>query len=96
MSQREKCMLVRIKIENIDGWYIATSPDLPGFTIAHQDRSIIENDVPDAIQLLLTERHGLECSVVKSEYGNPRTRAKNPPWLVIPPALVSSANHAFA
>lgn len=82
----ERALLIRINIENQDGWFVATSKDLNGFVLAHPKESELLRDLPNAIKLLIDVRYGIECKVVPSEYGKRASRAKTP-WLVVPASV---------
>lgn len=75
---------IRVNFEEVDGWYIATSPDLPGFILADPNRQEIIDDLPLAIKTLYDARYNTNCTVIPSKYGNPKTRAKTAPWFIMP------------
>lgn len=94
-STSEHAISIRVKIDKLDGWYIATSKDLPGFILADPDREAIIDDLPESIQILYSERHGVECRVVPSEYGNPSSEGKAP-WLVMTENLIKDISAVAA
>ncbi len=79
-----KAIVIRIDLQKLDGWHVATSKDLPGFVLADPDRDKVIDDMPQAIGLLYSERHGVECRVVESEYGNPSRARTRPHCLLFP------------
>ena len=75
--------IVRVAIDEMDGWTVATSDDLPGLFIAHPDQEAVKSDIPDAIRILFKEQHGLVVRVVEGEY--PRgVEERRRPWVTLP------------
>ena len=56
---------------------------MPGFILADPNKNEIIDDLPEAIRILLSERHGVEINVVPSEYVEQHSKAQTP-WLVLP------------
>ena len=52
---------ISVSVEGREGWHMATSQDLPGLVLAHQDRDTVMRDLPKAISLLYSARHNCEC-----------------------------------
>ena len=90
----KKPLVIRIDLQKQDGWHVATSKDLPGFVLAHQDRDKLIEDVPDAVRLLYSKRHNVDCQVVESEYGDPSRARTRPPCLLFPQGFDLSAQAA--
>ncbi len=79
----------RVEIEERDGWFTATSQDLPGLCLAHTDLESILNGLPWAIGVLLSKSHGRDYHVVRSPYaGDPDS--DRAPWVAIPPEIASA------
>ena len=87
---------IRIKFEELDGWHIATSPDLPGFILADPNKQEIIDDLPLAIKTLYDARYNADCIVISSKYGNPKTRTKAAPWFIVPKSLTQNIAVAMA
>ena len=75
-------LLIRVDITEQNGWHIAKSKDLPGFILADKSVANIVDDLPEAIELLISERHGIDCKVVRGKYGSTTSKAKTP-WVVM-------------
>ena len=45
-------MSPRLKVQQVGGQWLITSPDVPGLYVAHKDREVAERAVPDAIAML--------------------------------------------
>ena len=88
MRRANAVLSIRISIEERDGWYVATSQDLPGLVLAHPDRDVIERDLPGAIELLYATRFNCKCKAVPIEFaGQPET--DRVPWLLVPPEVAN-------
>ena len=85
----ENALLIRIDVKEKDGWFVATSKDLAGFVLAHPDESELLEDLPRAVKLLIDLRFDVDCKVVPSKFGKPKSKAK-PPWLVMPACIEQS------
>lgn len=92
---KELALLIRMDIEEQDGFFVATSKDLDGFVLAHPSKDLLLDDLPSAIKLLIDVRYNVNCKVVPSQFGKPKSKAK-PPWLVIPAEVESVAIPAIA
>ncbi|MYD78342.1 MAG: hypothetical protein F4239_05475 [Gammaproteobacteria bacterium] len=92
---KEQALLIRMDITEKDGWFVATSKDLDGFVLAHPSEEMLLDDLPSAIKMLIDARYDVNCKVVPSQFGKPKSKAK-PPWLVIPAEVESIAIPAIA
>jgi len=55
---------VRIDKES-SGLFVATSKDMPGLLVAHPDREIVEQDIPNVIRVLIKRRRNQDVLVAK-------------------------------
>jgi hypothetical protein len=50
---RNICKIVNVEIIKENGWYIATSPDLPGLIVCHQKFLKFVKEIPECINALM-------------------------------------------
>lgn len=55
--------VVTVTMKRENGWYIATSPDLEGFIVCHQNFIIFTQEIPICIKMLFKADHGMEVDV---------------------------------
>ena len=86
--QHMAAQIIRIVMRrNRDGWFVATSEDLPGLFVAHPDIAEVVADVPVTIKSLYEAQHGVEVQVVEASY--PSESGDTLPWITIPAALAA-------
>ena len=93
----EGAILITVNFEERDGWHIATSPELPGFILADQNKDEIIDDLPEAICVLYSARHNVECRLVPLERTTTSTEEPTlSPWwsALLPRPVINSI--AFA
>lgn len=56
-------VVVTVKIIRENGWYIATSRDLDGLIVCHQNYIKFAQEIPACIKLLFQANRGLEVEV---------------------------------
>lgn len=59
--QKKSVVTVTMRREN--GWYIATSPDLDGFIVCHQNFITFTQEIPACIKVLFKANHNMEVDV---------------------------------
>lgn len=55
--------VVTVSMIRENGWYIATSPDLEGLIVTHQNFMKFAQEIPACIQLLYKANYGLDVDV---------------------------------
>ena len=68
---------------NADGWYVATSDDMPGLYVAHPDVQTVIDDIPATIEALHLADHGARVRAIKGAY---KSAVSGLPWIMLPPA----------
>jgi len=63
-----------------DGLFVASSPDLAGFLVAHPDKNEVVNDIPNVIRMLIRRRTNQDVVVAPV---SPK-RDELPAWVSIP------------
>ena len=58
-----KKTVVTVTMRKENGWYIATSPDLEGFIVCHQNFLSFSQEIPACIKALYIADHGIEVDV---------------------------------
>ena len=56
---------IRVVIDTLDGWHIATSNDLPGFILATENRELLLSGIRESVEMLYAARHGSSRCHVK-------------------------------
>ena len=80
--------IIRIAMRrNRDGWFVATSEDLPGLFVAHPDVGQVVADVPVTIKALFKAQHDQDVEVIEASY--PSERGDTLPWVTIPAELAA-------
>ena len=81
---------------NRDGWFVATSEDLPGLFVAHPDIAQVVADVPVTIKAIYKAEFDLDVDVLDGAYPSARDDAPaGLSWVTIP-AHVAAAQLANA
>ena len=93
-TSTEGAILIRIRFQEKDGWWNATSPDLEGFYVAHQDPEYILQHIPEAIETLYSMRNNVDCKVVHAETIKPERSQESQPWVILPEPLLDSFRSA--
>ena len=91
-TEAETGILINVNFEKKDGWHIATSPELPGFILADLDIDEIIDDLPEAIRVLYSHRHNIECGVVylkRADHVAEKDEGPSP-WALIPMPVINS------
>ena len=91
-NEKTSGVLITINFEEKDGWHIATSPDLPGFILADPKFDEIIDDLPEAIRILYSSRHKVDCKVVSLK----KDKDPNPWWALLPLSVIDSLVPAAA
>lgn len=55
--------VVTVSMKRENGWYIATSPDLVGLIVCHQNYVTFVQEIPECIKLIFKANHGIEVDV---------------------------------
>lgn len=55
--------VVSVTMRKDNGWYIATSPDLAGLVVCHQDYVKFVQEIPACIKLLFKADRGMDVDV---------------------------------
>lgn len=93
MTDTRTVEIVTIDIEERDGLFYLTSPDLPEIIMAHPDLGALFGDLPEVIRLIYIDRYGLDVIVAPAVAAERRhSRAATAPWAVIP-AHIAAAPH---
>ena len=83
--------IIRVTVrQNRDGWFVATSEDLPGLFVAHPDEKELREDIPDTIKALYKAQYDREVAVLEGSY--PSEKDETPkvfPWVTIPSHLAA-------
>jgi len=66
----EKSTVVLVNIESVQEWFAASSEDLHGFFMAHDDLGELISDIPEAIKVLYKTQHGLDVDVRSGGHGD--------------------------
>jgi hypothetical protein len=83
----QKPSIIRVSIKaRDDGWLTATSPDLPGLFLAHQELKVILAEAPSAIEILFKAQNNVDVTVIAAHY--PAQDEDNTmPWVAFPTPL---------
>lgn len=77
--------LITIDIEEEDGLFYATSPELPEIMLAHQDLNVVIEQIPLALCMVYEHKFGRAVSARPAETSERRhANAMHRPWAVIP------------
>ena len=77
--------LITIDIEEEDGLFYATSPDVPEIMLAHQDISVVIEQIPIALSMIYEHKFGQPVSVRPATTSEKRhALPMHRPWAVIP------------
>jgi predicted RNase H-like HicB family nuclease len=75
--------IINVRIgRNPDGWYVATSDDLPGLYVAHSDIDEVIADIPDTIKALYEADQGMSVNVMEASYRH--QAAEGMLWITLP------------
>lgn len=55
--------IVAVKISRENGWYVATSADLEGLIVCHQNRGTLAQEIPLCIKQIFKLDHGMDVDV---------------------------------
>ncbi len=86
---------LQIEVEEANGAFIVTSPQLSELAVVHDDLKAIMNDLPDIIREICRERFGRDMIVHQATpadqvaAGQPRLDA---PWVAIDPAMAHAGD----
>jgi hypothetical protein len=80
---REYAEIVNIKIrKEPDGFFVATSVELPGLVLAHKDIRMVLQDVPTAIVALYKANFDIDAEVIEAFPASSDDVTLPPTWMV--------------
>ena len=83
--------VIRVTVErNRDGWYMATSPDMPGLLVANPDESATIEDISTTISALYKAQHGLDVVVREAAWPQANTPNEPSPWVAMRPEIAAA------
>ena len=71
MTSNTTITVVQVILSHKDGYYFATSEDVPGLHLCSQDRAKLESYIIPAIKLLFKDNRGLDVEVLR--YSDPKS-----------------------
>lgn len=91
MTNSRTVEIVTIGIEERDGLFYLTSPELPEIIMAHPNLGALFDDLPEVIRLVYMERYGLDVIVAPAVPAERRySRPVTAPWAVIPAHIAAA------
>ena len=94
MTDARTVEILTIDIEERDGLFYATSPDLPEMMLAHHDIGTVLEQIPVIVSAIYEHERGQQVSVLPAtQRSMKRARPMHRPWAVIPcgPSAQASA-----
>jgi hypothetical protein len=85
MADTRTVEIVTIDIEEREGLFYATSPDLPEMLLAHDDIATVLEQIPVVVGAIYEHERGMHVSVLQAtQRTGRRERPMHRPWVVIP------------
>ncbi len=86
-TQINEAIFIRVRIEQGDSLFYATSPDMEGLYVAMNDIPSLIDAVPEVIKALLEARDKGDYQVWRTRISDPESRA----WVAVPTHLAAQA-----
>ena len=76
--------MVSVKIKKgHDGFFVATSKEMPGLVLAHKDIQFVLQDIPLAIIALYKANYGIDAEVIQAFPASSAEVTLPPTWMVM-------------
>ena len=81
-----KATIINVEIENANGVFYASSPELPEMCLAHGDLTELYEGMPEAIEVIFASR-GVDVRVLRTDDNNHRPMSS--PLVAIPTGIAA-------